>query len=98
MPKNKAKAKKTLVAAQPYNCFWACSGKILKNLKELKDALQTMDKKTFEHHVNKTKNDFAKWINDVLMDAELSKKLAKIKTVKKTFKEIEYHLKKYYTA
>ncbi len=93
MPK---KAKKTLTVAAPEQCFWTCNGAILKDLKELKDTLKRMDKNTFVYHVNKEKNDFSKWVEEVLGDAELAKKIAKDKILTAMLKDVETHLKKNY--
>lgn len=93
----KTKVKKNLVIAEPHCCFWTCNGIIIKDLKELANALEKLDETTFVSHVNKTKNDFSKWINEILRDAELAKKISKIKTRTKMLKEIETHLKKNYT-
>ena len=93
----KKKTKRKLVSAAPGCSFWTCNGLILGNLKELRDALKKMDEKTFAYHVNKEKNDFARWIEDILQDADLSKKLRKLKTKKTSLKAISDHLKKIYS-
>ena len=56
----------------PEHYFVLCNGQIIKNLRELSDILKTIDKKTFEYHVNAQKNDFSNWIRFVFK----SKKLA----------------------
>ncbi|MCD5396988.1 MAG: hypothetical protein LRZ96_00105, partial [Candidatus Pacebacteria bacterium] len=76
-------------------CFWVCDKKVLKNLAELKVALERMSNKTFTYHVNKNKNDFARWINDVLKEKALARTLKNIKSQKMFLKKIEIALKKY---
>ena len=91
----KRKAKPILMNAYQGYCFWVCDRKVLKNLTELKTALKRMSDNTFVYHVNKNKNDFAKWVNDVLKEKVLAKALQKIKTRKLFLKKIEIALKKY---
>lgn len=66
------KARKTLGDVHPDFTFKLVSGGELKNLNELLTALKNMDVKTFSHHVNDDKNDFANWVRDVLKDEELA--------------------------
>lgn len=90
-----SKAKRVLVCAQGEQCFWTTDGKIIANLVELRDALNTMADEVFQYHVTKQKNDFADWIEYVLGDAELAGKLrsAKKSTSARTF--VVTRLKKY---
>ena len=71
------KEKKAYPDCAPEHCFWAQNGQILKNVAELKAALEKMGKETFQHHVNKEKNDFANWIGEVFSDAELAENVRK---------------------
>ncbi|PIN74849.1 hypothetical protein COV18_05515 [Candidatus Woesearchaeota archaeon CG10_big_fil_rev_8_21_14_0_10_37_12] len=64
----------------PENCFWCRDGQILKNLSELSRALKKMSDETFKHHVNKEKNDFATWIDEIVEDHQLVNKLRKHNT------------------
>jgi len=93
----KTKQKVTIINAENELCFWVNNGPILRNLKDLKNALKKISEETFKYHVNKEKNDFANWVKNVLGDKILANKLAKIKTVKTTTKTIEEGLKKYKT-
>lgn len=67
--------KHALVCANGEQCFWTTDGKIISNIVELSDALETMTGDVFTHHVTKEKNDFANWIESVLNDRELAKNL-----------------------
>ena len=58
--------------------FWVVDGTTLKNLHELLQALETMDERTFSHHVNKNKNDFHNWVKDVHKDRKLAKLLSTV--------------------
>ncbi|MCK5332406.1 hypothetical protein KAJ41_00915 [Candidatus Parcubacteria bacterium] len=88
------KKTKNIISASDELCFWSCDGLVLRNLEDLKKSLMRMSKKTFEYHVNREKNDFATWIDNVLGDRVLANKLKKIKTIKTTIKTIENNLNK----
>jgi len=60
--------------------FWVNEGPVVKNLEELTAALRKMKKNVFEHHVDKTKNDFSTWVAEVIGDSALAKSIAKTKT------------------
>jgi hypothetical protein len=57
--------------------FWCCDGRILKNLRELCDALGAMSDDTFAYHVNEAKNDFHNWAKDIIKDDALASDLLK---------------------
>ncbi|MCX5998030.1 MAG: hypothetical protein NTU41_00140 [Chloroflexi bacterium] len=57
--------------------FRCCDGRILKNMRELMAALDTMTEETFAYHSNQTKSDFSKWVADVMKDDKLAADLAK---------------------
>ena len=56
--------------------FWLCDGRTIKNMKELGEALNTMSDDIYAYHVNSEKNDFSKWVNDIITDTRLSSDLA----------------------
>ena len=57
--------------------FWCCDDRILRNMKELGEALAGMTDETFAYHSNTEKSDFGNWVNDVIGDAKLARDLAK---------------------
>jgi len=57
--------------------FRCCDGQILRNVKELRDSLNTMKEETYVFHVNKEKNDFTNWVRDIIKDERLAKDLQK---------------------
>ena len=57
--------------------FRCCDGQILRNVKELRDSLNTMKEETYVFHVNKEKNDFAKWVRDIIKDEMMAMDLQK---------------------
>lgn len=66
------RARKILSKVHPDFSFKLKNGGEIKNLEELVHTLKIMDKKTFQHHVTKDKNDFMNWIRDVIKDEELA--------------------------
>lgn len=86
---------KELINADEQSSFWVNNGPILKNLKDLKDALLNMNKETFSYHVNKEKNDFAVWVKDALKNNALAKKLSKTKTIENMIEAISNVLRGY---
>ena len=52
--------------------FWCHDGRVMKNLDELGAALREMSDDTFRYHVTADRNDFSKWVEDVIGDHELS--------------------------
>ena len=57
--------------------FYTHDGTVLSNLYELKNALGKMGRQTYVHHVTDDKNDFARWVREVLVDDKLANDLAK---------------------
>lgn len=72
----------------PEKSFWMCDGRTLKNLKELKEALETMDAEVWNCHVTVEKNDFANWVEGVFNDKQLGLSLRKVKSPKTAAKRV----------
>jgi hypothetical protein len=77
----KLEAKSMLADVPAEFVFYCRDGKILKNLKELRDGLANMSDETYLYHVNESKNDFARWVRDVIKDNELADKFSSITVV-----------------
>ena len=60
--------------------FWCQDGRVVKNLKELEEALDDMGDETFHHHSVEGRNDFSNWIRDVVGDEKLANDLSKAKS------------------
>ena len=73
----RAMAEKWLGDVPQEKQFWCRDGRVLKNLSELEGALKLMTEETFQYHSNETKNDFSKWVADVIGDGELARYLQK---------------------
>lgn len=71
-------AAKILSDVPSEKCFWANNGWIIKNLQELPVALENMSDETFAYHVNREKNDFGRWITDVIGDSVLAKNIENV--------------------
>lgn len=61
-------------------CFWVNNGPIIKNLDELAAAMKGITDEQFTHHVNSDRNDFSKWIAEVIGDMALAKELSKVRS------------------
>jgi len=77
--------------APEQNPFYLHNGKVLHNLDELSNELITMDKETFNHHVNEQKNDFSRWINDIFKAPELAGELQMTKDMYSIREILEKH-------
>ncbi|RKX83359.1 MAG: hypothetical protein DRP57_08055 [Spirochaetes bacterium] len=93
MIRSKKQALEALSDVNPNFVFWLCDGTTLKNLSELLEALKVMSRETFIYHVNSEKNDFAKWIEDVIKDEKLARDLRKVKTKRDTIKILKERIK-----
>jgi hypothetical protein len=85
----------SLIYASDAHSFWTQSGDILNSLVSLRDALGTMSKETFSHHVKAGKHDFATWVDAVLQDAACAADLRKTKTASTAKAVVVRHLKRY---
>lgn len=75
--RNKDDAQRALRHVPDEKRFYCHDGRILNNIYDLKSALEEMHADTYSHHVTDEKNDFARWVKEVLLDDKLSNELAK---------------------
>ncbi|MBN1691359.1 MAG: hypothetical protein JW901_10075 [Dehalococcoidia bacterium] len=75
--RNKEDAQRVLRHVSDEKRFYCHDGKILNNVFDLKDALEQTDQACYNHHVNDEKNDFARWVLEVLGDEKLANDLRK---------------------
>lgn len=82
-----------MVDAPPEKCFWVNFGPVLKNLRDLRDALaRGISDAQFAHHVGPGRNDFASWAEIVLDDAACAKALRHAKTRRAALRAVEASL------
>lgn len=86
------KKNKALIDASPECCFWINNGPIVKNLIELRDALNQITDEQFDYHAKRDGNNFAKWIDEVLQAAECAKKLSHTKNRKEAILILERYI------
>jgi hypothetical protein len=86
---------KVLSDCRPDKAFWTCNGTIARNIYELVNAVRALNADAFKYHVNddNNKNDFAKWIDEVLEDRILAKQLDRIRDKDKYLGVIEKRIK-----
>jgi hypothetical protein len=89
-PKPTPEEARTLLADAPeaWKAFWFNHGAVAANLRQLAEALEAMSPEQFAHHVNEEKNDVACWVNEVVGDATLSKKLRLLSSLQATHKTV----------
>ena len=73
----KQDAEKRLADVPEGYAFWCNDGRIIKSMRDLKEALGQMDDAIYVYHANAEKNDFSTWVKDVLADEKLAKDLSK---------------------
>ena len=75
--------------------FFVCDGSTLKNIRQLEECFERIPDDMYTHHCNDQKNDFARWIHDVMGETKLADKLvhknkneARLEIVKHIIKNI----------
>ena len=73
----KEQAQKFLSKVPEEYVFRCQDSQILRDMKELAEALTTMTDETFAYHSNVEKKDFSNWVRDIIGDEKLAKDLEK---------------------
>ncbi|MGM5483570.1 MAG: hypothetical protein ACQER9_01485 [Nanobdellota archaeon] len=68
--------KKLVKKVDPFICY---NGEMIDSVKNLALSLENMEYETFQHHVNKEKNDFSTWISGAVKDKKLASLIRDIK-------------------
>ena len=76
----KEQAQKLLAKVPDEYVFRCQDGRILRDMKELAEALATMTDETFVYHSNVEKKDFSNWVRDIIGDEKLAKDLEKVES------------------
>ena len=76
-PRSKAKEQaQTFLAPVPEeNVFWCCDGQVFKDITQLAEGLKKMTDESFSYHCNMEKNDFYRWVKDVIKDSDMANSL-----------------------
>ena len=77
---SKEEAKRRLGDVPDDKRFWCHDGKNIKNLRELRRALIDVSDETFHYHSGGERNDFSKWIKEVVGDEKLANELSKVRS------------------
>ncbi len=85
---SKRTAKKLLDNVPDEYVFRFHDGHILRNVVELRNALKTMQNDSFAFHANSEKNDFSKWVREVIGDQKLARDLEKAPTRTKAAQKV----------
>ena len=88
----KDEARRYLSDISPEQSFWINNGPILKNIEELSNVLPSISEEIFRHHVNGEKNDFSKWVGDVIGDKKLANDLLSSKNKESALKKVRSRL------
>ena len=88
----KEEARRFLGDVAPEQCFWFINGPILINLDDLANALPNISNESYAHHVDKKKNDFGKWVDEVVGDKKLAHDLQKSKNKESAVKKARARL------
>ena len=75
--RNKEDAQRVLRHVSDEKRFYCHDGIILNNVYELKSAIEKMNHACYSYHVTDEKNDFARWVREVLGDDKLANDLVK---------------------
>jgi predicted nucleic acid-binding Zn-ribbon protein len=66
-------ARKSWLADVPQDKMFRChDGRVIKNMEELSVSLREISEETFRYHITEDRNDFSRWVQDVIGDYELS--------------------------
>jgi hypothetical protein len=77
---SKEEAKRRLGDVPNDKRFWCHDGKVIKNLKELRKALIDMSDETFHYHLSEGRNDFSKWVREVVADDKLAEDFSRTRS------------------
>jgi hypothetical protein len=67
--------KKKLASVPEQYVFYCCDGNIFRDMEELAAGLAAMTDEAFAYHCNSDKQDFSKWVRDIIEDIELAEEL-----------------------
>ncbi|MFH1637525.1 MAG: hypothetical protein ABIB71_03815 [Candidatus Woesearchaeota archaeon] len=74
--------------------FWTHDGRVIRAIEDMEEIFKTMDDNVFAQHVNDWKNDFAKWVREVVGDEVLADELIKTKDRKSSISIVKKRVRK----
>ncbi len=80
-------------AKAPEELFIASDGRVIRNLWELLDFVKSAKEDSFKHHVNELRNDIATWVEEIVLDDDLSRRIRDAANRAEMHKLIESRLK-----
>jgi hypothetical protein len=72
---SKEQADKVLAKVPEEYVFWCHDGRTFRDMKDLAEGLVATSDDIFAYHVNSERNDFSKWVRDVIKDEKLANDL-----------------------
>lgn len=78
---------------EPELALWLSNGTTVKSMKELALALKKMKAADYKEQVSSERNDIAEWVQEVLNDYELARRLRKAKGKMKAAQAVEKEIK-----
>lgn len=85
----KEHAERRLADVPDQYVFWCHDGRMIKSIRELKEALELMSDKTYSYHANNEKNDFSNWVKDIIGDDKLARDLSKSSDKRQAFEYVK---------
>jgi hypothetical protein len=76
-----------------WRAFWFHPHLMAKNLEEFLAGLKEIDAGVYLYHARGHKNDFSKWVREVVGDGELADKLEKVRIREDAIRIAEQHIK-----
>lgn len=85
----KEHAERRLANVPDQYVFWCNDGRMIRSIRELKEALELMSEATYAYHANREKNDFSNWIKDIIGDEKLARDLSKSSDKRQAFEYVK---------
>jgi hypothetical protein len=73
----KQHAERRLADVPDQYVFWCQDGRMIKSIRELKEAFGMMSDDTYLYHANRERNDYSNWVKDIIGDEKLARDLFK---------------------
>jgi len=77
---SREEAKRRLGDVPDEKRFWCRDGTSIKSLRELEKALVDISDDTYHHHAGEGRNDFSRWVREVVGDGTLANELSKARS------------------